>query len=111
MRKELLQSIQHKYEWLEIKNDPFLCKLCSILSRGIPSDIPCYRGFWVNKTVHITDHFQRSVLNHQNSKLQKANEKLLKELKHYKLTRKGGVDLQILTGCQKEQEMNTKCNH
>ena len=98
MRKELLQSLQHKYEWLEIKNDAFLCKLCSTLSGGIPSDIQSCRGFWVNKTVHITDHFRRAVLNHQNSKLHKANEKLLKELKCYKLTKKGGVSLQILAG-------------
>ena len=111
MRKELLQSLQHKYEWLEIKNDGFLCKLCSTLSGGIPLDIQSCRGFWVNKTVHITNHFWRSVLNHQNSKQHKASEKLLKELKHYKLTKKDGVGLQVLAGRQKEQETNTKCNH
>ena len=86
--------------YLCIKNDAFLCKLCSTLSGGIPSDIQSCRGFWVNKTVHITDHFRRSVLNHQNSKLNKANEKLLKELKRYKLTKKGGVSSQILAGHQ-----------
>ena len=101
MRKELLQSLQHKYKWPEIKNDAFLCKLCSTLSGGIPSDIQRCRGFWVNKTIHITDHFWQSVLNHQDSKLHKANEKLSKELKCYKLTKKGSVGWQILTGCQK----------
>ena len=88
MKKDLLNNLQTKYGWLKIKNDAFLCKLCSTLSGGIPSDIQSCRGFWVNKPVHITDHFRRSVLNHQLGNLHKANEKLLKELKCLKLTKK-----------------------
>ena len=104
MNKGLLNNLQTKYGWLEIKNDAFLCKLCSTLSGGIPSDIQSCRGFWVNKPVLITDHFHRSVLNHQHSNLHKANEKLLKELKRLKLTKKGGIGAQILAGSLKEKE-------
>ena len=110
MKKDLLNNLKTKYGWLEIKNDAFLCKLCSTLSGGIPSDIQSCRGFWVNKPVHITDHFRRSVLNHQHSNLHKANEKILKELKRLKL-KKGGIGAQILAGSLKEKEKNTKRNH
>ena len=73
MKKDLLNNLQTKYGWLEIKNDALLCKLCSTLSGATPSDIQSCRGFWVNKPVHITDHFCRSVLNHQHSTKQIKN--------------------------------------
>ena len=111
MKKDLLDNLQTNYGWLEIKNDAFLCKLCSTLSGGIPSDRQSCRGFGVNKPVHITDHFRRSVLNHQHSNLHKANEKCLRELKRLKLTKKGGIGAQILAGSLKEKEKNTKRNH